>query len=124
MKKVISILIVFILTIATASLSAYAQNFESEDTLAESGAVYYNLWVGATHVSSENKDNILNDGGKAKFNPATNTLTLNDPSIFGVYYDGAYNNVIFAQNMDLTVKGTFHMSSYDAECGIKVKTAV
>lgn len=43
----------------------------------------YGLWVGNTPVNEDNKDDILNDGGKAKFDPATNTLTLNDSTIEG-----------------------------------------
>ena len=41
----------------------------------------YPIWLGPVQVTSENKDDILNDGGKAKFDPETNTLTLDEPTI-------------------------------------------
>ena len=49
----------------------------------------YDLWVGGTQVNSDNKDNIsprsncTSHGGKASYNPVTNTLTLNE-----YYYRG------------------------------------
>ncbi len=43
----------------------------------------YPVWVGATQVTSANKDDILSDGRKAKYAPETNTLTLNDPTVSG-----------------------------------------
>ena len=44
---------------------------------------YYvsDLWVGGTRVRSSNQDDILGDGGKAQYDPATHTLMLNDPDI-------------------------------------------
>ena len=45
------------------------------------GEELYDLWLGATRVTSANRDDILNDGGKAQFDPDTCTLTLNDPEI-------------------------------------------
>ena len=39
----------------------------------------YPLWVEGVRVTSSNMDDILGDGGKAKYDPDTNTLTLNNP---------------------------------------------
>ena len=43
---------------------------------------FYDLWVGGKHVNDRNQDDILGDG-KASFDPTTNTLTLNNPTIPG-----------------------------------------
>ena len=79
----------------------------------------YDLWVGATQVTSKNKDDILNDGGKAKFDPDTNTLTLDSPTIPDVYedYNGSTSK-IFSDYMDLTVKGTYKMTEEETDSGI------
>ncbi len=45
--------------------------------------ITYPVWVGSTQVTESNKDDILGDGGKAKFDPETQTLTLNNPTISG-----------------------------------------
>ena len=74
--------------------------------------IEYNVWVGATRVTSQNKDDILNDGGKAKFDPATNTLTLDEPDIKDNYdneTDSEYYK-IRSEEVDLTVKGSYHMT--------------
>lgn len=72
----------------------------------------YPVWVGDTQVTSANKDDILGDGGKAKFDPSTNTLTLNDPSIVGSHEDA----LIYSEGIDLTLEGsaTFSSSSLGA----------
>jgi len=62
----------------------------------------YDLWLGSIRVTDNNKDDIFRDGGKAKFDPDTNTLTLNDPTITDVYEDYC---VICSDLDDLTVKG-------------------
>ncbi|MBQ3329681.1 MAG: discoidin domain-containing protein, partial [Ruminococcus sp.] len=71
--------------------------------------VEYYLWLGSTRVTSRNKDDILNDGGKAMFDPDTNTLTLNEPTISGLHdstkIDCALNQI--------TVKGSYHMAEDD-----------
>ena len=74
----------------------------------------YPVWVGSTQVTSANKDDILGDG-KASFDPTTNTLTLNDPSISGSY-EGAK---IYAKAMTLTVTGKVTLSG--ADFGIDVR---
>ena len=45
--------------------------------------ITYPVWVGDTQVTESIKDDILGDGGKAKFDPETQTLTLNNPTISG-----------------------------------------
>ncbi|MCR5250957.1 MAG: Ig-like domain-containing protein [Lachnospiraceae bacterium] len=40
----------------------------------------YNIWVGHTRITDTNKDNVLGDG-TVSFNPADNTLTLNNAVI-------------------------------------------
>ena len=79
--------------------------------------VGYPIWVGSTQVTDKNKNDILNDGGKAKYDPATKTLTFNNPtSIPGTYtWDvqmGNYSDaLIFACGTDLTIKGTLNVST-------------
>ena len=67
----------------------------------------YPVWVGDTQVTSANKDDILGDGGKAKFDPSTNTLTLNDPTIVGSHEDA----LIYSEGIDLTLEGSATFSS-------------
>lgn len=72
----------------------------------------YPLWVSGVQVTSANKDDILGDGGKAKFDPDTSTLTLNDPAIAGSHEDA----LIYSEGIDLTLEGsaTFSSSSFGA----------
>lgn len=72
----------------------------------------YPLWVSGVQVTSANKDDILGDGGKAKFDPDTSTLTLNDPSFTGSHEDA----LIYSEGIDLTLEGsaTFSSSSFGA----------
>ena len=65
----------------------------------------YPVWVGSTQVTSANKSDILDDGGKAKYNPETNTLTLNNPSVSGTHEGAA----IYADG-DLTVSGSISVT--------------
>lgn len=80
----------------------------------------YPVWVGDTQITSANKDDILGDGGKAKFDPSTNTLTLNDPSIVGSHKDA----LIYSEGINLTLEGsaTFSSSSSGAIKVIKSGT--
>lgn len=41
----------------------------------------YNLWVAGTQVTKSNQNDVLEDGGSVKFDPTTNTLTLNDADL-------------------------------------------
>ena len=74
-----------------------------------SAPVPYPIWVGSTQVTSTNKNDILGDGGKAKYNPDTHTLTLNNPTITGIYNDA----LIYAE-VDLTVTGSATLNSSGA----------
>lgn len=71
----------------------------------------YPVWIGSVQVTGDNKDDILG-GGKAKFDPSTNTLTLNDPTIVGSHEDA----LIYSEGIDLTLEGsaTFSSSSLGA----------
>lgn len=79
-----------------------------------SGPHNYNLWLGCTQVTYDNRSNILGDG-KASFDPKTKTLTLNNPNISGMTNDCA----IYGEWMDLTVKGSANIST-TASCAIKL----
>ena len=117
MKRTLSILLAMLMLFAALPLTAGAviakgdspvaipQN-ENTD-LADTGAALYNLWVGSTQVDGLNKDDILKDGGKAKFDPETHTLTLKNPTITGEYNDCT----IFCNGFDLTVKGSYTMTA-------------
>ena len=78
----------------------------------------YNVWLGSVQVSEANKNDILNDGGKAKYDPDTNTLTLDDPSIPGNYNRLGIAYKIYAEGIDLTVKGSYHYETPLTERGI------
>ena len=67
----------------------------------------YPLWVSGVQVTSANKDDILGDGGKAKFDPDTSTLTLNDPAFTGSHEDA----LIYSEGIDLTLEGSATFSS-------------
>ena len=41
----------------------------------------YALWVAGTQVTETNQNDVLEDGGSVKFDPTTNTLTLNDADL-------------------------------------------
>ena len=77
----------------------------------------YNLWVGDVRVTNRNKNDIMNDGGKVKFDPETGTLTLDDPEIIGKYkFSMIYTEI------DLTLKGSYHMpvDVYETNCAVRV----
>ena len=79
----------------------------------------YDLWLGSTQVTSANKNDILGDGGKAKFDPETNTLTLSDPVIKDCYSTDYITNTIIYTGFDLTLKGSYHTpDESDARTGI------
>ena len=83
----------------------------------------YNLWLGETQVTYANRNDILGDGGKAKFNPATNTLTLDNPTINGMYFypKWEYYCKIFSKDMDLTVEGRYSMNDLEGNYDIYVE---
>ena len=115
MKKLLSLVLILMLLFSAVPMTAFA----AEGDLAPTGASY-DLWVGDTQVTDANKDDILYDGGRAQFDPMTNTLTLHNPTIDSFYDDYADNYYygkiyagsigIFAENMDLTISGCYYMS--------------
>ena len=74
----------------------------------------YNIWLGDTRVTEDSRNDILGDG-TASFDPETNTLTLDNPTISGQTNDCA----IYAEHIDLTVKGNATVNT-TADCAIKV----
>ena len=121
MKKVLSILLSALLMLSVMPLTAFAAEIDSDSVGAS-----YDLWLGETQVTDANKNDILRDGGKAKFDPATNTLTLNEPTIPGVcertfrFPDSSWteSSKICSLDMVLTVKGSYHMTEAEAQHGI------
>ena len=113
MKKVLSILLSALLMLSVMPLTTFAAETDSDSVGAS-----YDLWLGETQVTDANKNDILRDGGKAKFDPATNTLTLNEPTIPGVcertfrFPDSSWteSSKICSLDMVLTVKGSYHMT--------------
>ncbi|MBQ8024854.1 MAG: InlB B-repeat-containing protein, partial [Oscillospiraceae bacterium] len=73
----------------------------------------YPVWVGGTQVTSANKDDILGDGGKAKFDPDSNTLTLDGLTLNGAYSEAA----ILVKGIDLTIVGSANVTN-TSEAGI------
>ena len=73
----------------------------------------YSLWVGETQVTSVNCTDILGDG-TASFDPRTNTLTLNDPQITGVY---SYA-MLYSELPELTVQGSASFVNSSEKYGI------
>ena len=99
MKRTLSLILSLLMVFgAFSALSAGALDDPDAD-LAETGASY-SLWLGSTQVTDANRNDILNDGGKAKYDPAAGTLTLNNP---------AFNGSIRSSSIDLTLKGSYQM---------------
>ena len=83
----------------------------------------YPVWVGATQVTKDNKNDILGDG-KVTFNPATKTLTLDNPQIKD-FYSGpnAPHASIYATQNNLKIEGSANLVNPDTTneaCGIYV----
>ena len=78
------------------------------------GTESYGLWVGEVEVTSGNKDDILEDGGKAKYDPDTGTLTLADPAL-----GTGLKNAIYAENLNLIIQGDVNLNA--TKHGIYVK---
>lgn len=86
----------------------------------------YNLWLGGTQVTYKNRNDILGDGGKAKFDPESKTLTLNEPVISGVYERSGETNgeswtkscKIYSYGIPLAVKGSYHMNEAESDYAI------
>ena len=84
--------------------------------------IKYDIWLGSTQVTFANRNDILGDGGRAKYDPFSNTLTLNEPTIEGEHVFGT-NHVsckIYSYVQDLTVRGSYHMTEADTDRGIQL----
>lgn len=82
MKREISRL----LTILVVLLLGLGVSIAKASAVEPDGDGNYPLWVGDTRVSETNKNNVLGDTGTPTviYNPETNTLTLNNPTITGM----------------------------------------
>ena len=119
--KTISLIIALLVLISAIPMTAFATRSDLA-TAGDGDTVLYDLWLGDTQVTSKNKDDILNDGGKAKYDPETDTLTLNEPVIEGSVNDSSgYSCVIFSKGVDLTVEGSYHMSPTEIYSGLRVE---
>ena len=74
----------------------------------------YGLWVGRTEVTDENKNDILNDGGKAKYDPYFGILTLDNPSL-----DTGLESAIYSKNRSLIIEGS--VNAIGSGYGIRVE---
>lgn len=70
----------------------------------------YDLWLGDTRVTALNCTNILDDG-TAKYDPETQTLTLDHPKT---------DFAIRSENINLTIKGYYKMSAATGETAVQV----
>ena len=113
MKKALSLLLALALLFAALPMTAAAADTSD---LADTGAAAYGLWLGSTQVTGFNMNDILADGGSAKFDPDTNTLTLNAPTITGEHN----YSTIYCSGFDLTVKGLYSMSQAQSDNAITV----
>lgn len=71
----------------------------------------YALWVAGTQVTETNQNDVLEDGGSVKFDPTTNTLTLNDADLTP---DGDANFTYCIDSQlaeELTITGTATLSN-------------
>lgn len=73
----------------------------------------YNLWVAGTQVTKSNQSNVLEDGGSVKFDPTTNTLTLNDADLTLDGDAGGYCCIDSQLAEELTITGTATLSNAD-----------
>lgn len=76
----------------------------------------YDLWVAGKQVTETNQNDVLGDGGSVKFDPTTNTLTLNNANLtLGEdAEDGIYSCIDSDLTDDmLTITGTATLSDAD-----------
>ncbi|MDO4194094.1 MAG: InlB B-repeat-containing protein [Erysipelotrichaceae bacterium] len=77
----------------------------------------YNVWVGGKKVTSDYLNDVLRDGtGSVKFDPVSNTLTLDNPNITGMHGE----IIIYAARVDLTITGKAVLQYPGALYGIEV----
>lgn len=75
----------------------------------------YDLWVAGKRVTETNQNDVLDDGGSVKFDPETNTLTLNDANLTldENADDGGYCCIDSELEEELTITGTATLSNAD-----------
>lgn len=73
----------------------------------------YALWVAGTQVTKTNQNDVLEDGGSVKFDPTTNTLTLNDADLTLDGDAGGYCCIDSQLAEELTITGTATLSNAD-----------
>lgn len=90
----------------------------------------YDLWVGSTQITDENMDDIpgIKGGGKASYDPATNTLTFtgNVTGVTGTHeissgsFNLYYQICCYVAGTPLTIKGNavLHDTDTGRSCGI------
>lgn len=66
----------------------------------------YDLWVAGKQVTKSNQSDVLEDGGSVKFDPTTNTLTLNDADLTLDGAAGGYCCIDSQLAEELTITGT------------------
>ena len=108
MRKILSILLSVVLVLSVMPITVFSAETDS-GSVGES----YNLWLGSTQVTDENKGDIFGNG-KASFDSSTNTLTLNAPTINGVY-----NQAKIFSGIQLTVKGSYSTPSGGDELDLR-----
>lgn len=97
-----------------ASVSDFSTNYENY-SYAHIVGTSYKLWLGDTQVTNSNKDSIPVAGGTAQYDPASNTLTLNNTRIdtsheytyngYAVIYNAISNLKIVTNNVALDAGG-------------------
>jgi len=96
-----------ILTVASVAIISFAQ-FPFTAFAADTPTTYQ-IWIGSTQVTSENKDDILSDGGSVKFDPEIHLLTFDNPKeIKGSTYDNSWRAVILSKE-SVTMTGTLDL---------------
>ena len=73
----------------------------------------YALWVAGKQVTKSNQNDVLEDGGSVKFDPTTNTLTLNDADLTLDGAAGGYCCIDSQLAEELTITGTATLSNAD-----------
>ena len=108
MKKRLFISIILVIAIVFATLSPKLPVYADGDS--------YGIWLGSTLVTKSNYNDILGDG-TAKYEPSTNTLTLNYPNIEGTHKE-AQLCVMQTTSTPLTIKGFADFLDKSADYGI------
>ncbi len=96
-----------ILTVAVVSIISFAQI--PFTAFADDNVTEYQVWIGNTQVTSENKDDVLSDGGSVKYDPEIHLLTFDNPQeIEGSTYANTRWAVILAKE-SVTMTGTLDL---------------